>query len=62
MPTTITVGNDLSSDKVPEIMRAIDEVVFQTNIMALHAAVGRAEAVDAGSSKQPQGMEPGGNG
>jgi methyl-accepting chemotaxis protein len=38
-----------SSDKIGKIMRMIDEIAFQTNILALNANVEAARAGDAGS-------------
>jgi len=61
MPTTINVSNDLSTGKIPEIMRVIDEIAFQTNILALQAAVGASEAMAAASPPHLQGSEPGGS-
>jgi methyl-accepting chemotaxis protein len=57
----MTARIDPSSDRMPEIMRVIDEIAFQTNIIALQAAVEEAEAYHAGSSGQAQGIEPDGN-
>jgi methyl-accepting chemotaxis protein len=61
MRTAITARMDASSNRMPEIMRVIDAIAFQTNIIALQAAVREAEANHAGSSGQAQGIEPDGN-
>lgn len=60
MLTAITARIDPSSHQMPKIMRVIDEIAFQTNIIALHAAVRAAEANHAGSPEHPQCIEPDG--
>jgi methyl-accepting chemotaxis protein len=37
-----------SSDKISKIIKVIDEIAFQTNILALNAAVKAARAGEAG--------------
>jgi methyl-accepting chemotaxis protein len=37
-----------SSDKIARIIKAVDEIAFQTNILALNVAVGAARAGEAG--------------
>ena len=62
MPTAMTARMDAANSRMPEIMRVIDEIAFQTNLIALQAAVGEAEADnDRGSSEHAQGIEPDGN-
>jgi methyl-accepting chemotaxis protein len=53
MSTAITASIVPSSRQMPAIVRVIDEIAFQANIIALQMAVAAAEANDAGSPQAP---------
>jgi methyl-accepting chemotaxis protein len=57
MSTAITASIVPSSRQMPAIVRVIDEIAFQANIIALQMAVAAAEANDAGSPERPRKID-----
>ncbi len=61
MPTAITARIHPAGHQIPEVMRVIDEIAFQTNLIALQTAVAAAEGNDALSPEHVQVIASNGN-